>query len=282
MRFNKAYIEITNICNLSCPFCHGTSREKRFMSVDEFETAAARLRPFTEYVYLHIMGEPLLHPQLFELLDICEKYGFKTSLTTNGTLLYKMADQLTAKKALYRICVSLHSFEPNGGKDSSEYVGGICNAALKARENGVLFSMRLWNNGGANSQNSAIIKQIEEFFPLPHRKNRSGETLADGIFLEYGDVFVWPDSDGEQKNVRFCKGLRDQIGVLCDGTVVPCCLDAEGDIALGNIFSDLPENIFSSERATRLVNGFSEGRAEEKLCRTCGFAENRFGAKHGT
>lgn len=277
MRFNKAYVEITNVCNLDCPFCHGTRREKRFMSADEFKTAAERLRPFTEYIYLHLMGEPLLHPSLSEILDICASLGFRVSLTTNGTLLREKAELLTRNGAMYRISVSLHSFEVNPGGSLRDYIGGVCGAARAAREKGILFSMRLWNGGGENERNGEIAELIAKTFPPPYRKNRCGLTLTDGVFLEYGDRFVWPDADGETKNVRFCKGLRDQIGVLCDGTVVPCCLDAEGDIALGNIFTDDLNEILSSERALRLIKGFSEGRAEEKLCRTCGFAENRFG-----
>lgn len=277
MRFNKAYVEITNVCNLGCPFCHGTRREKRFMTVPEFETAAGRLRPFTEYIYLHIMGEPLLHPSLEKILGICASLGFRVSLTTNGTLLREKAEILVNSPAMYRISVSLHSFEVNHGGSLRDYIGAVCGAAAEAREKGVLFSMRLWNTGGENERNGEITELLSEAFPPPHRENRRGVTLTDGVFLEYGDRFVWPDVNGDAKKVRFCKGLRDQIGVLCDGTIVPCCLDAEGDIALGNIFSDNLTDILCSDRVMRLINGFSEGHAEEELCRACGFAESRFG-----
>ena len=277
MRFNKAYVEITNMCNLACPFCHGTGREKRFITVPDFKTAAERLRPFTEYIYLHLMGEPLLHPSLGEILDVCASLGFKVSVTTNGTMLREKTELLMSSAAMYKISVSLHSFEVNPVGSLRGYLNGVCAAAFKARANGILFSMRLWNEGGDNVKNGEIKELLSEFFPPPHKENRCGITLADGVFLEYGVRFEWPDADGCAKNVRFCKGLRDQIGVLCDGTVVPCCLDAEGDIALGNIFTDDLNEILSSDRARSIINGFSEGRAAEKLCRTCGFAENRFG-----
>lgn len=278
MRFNKAYVEITDVCNLGCSFCHGTKREKRFMTVPEFEAAAGALRPFAEYIYLHIMGEPLLHPELSEILAVCGRLGFRVSLTTNGTLLSRRAEVLLASSALYRVCVSLHSFEANKMQSSAErYVSEVCKTGIELNKRGVLFSMRLWNKGGLDSENEKIENIIASFFPPPYKENRDGVTLASGVFLEYGDKFEWPDISGAEKGVRFCKGLRDQIGVLCDGTVVPCCLDAEGDIALGNIFTDSVENILASPRAVGIINGFSEGRATENLCRTCGFAENRFG-----
>ena len=81
------YLEITNVCNLRCAFCPGTQRPRRFMTPEEFRQLAARLRPYGTYLMLHVMGEPLLHPQLAELLDIAGVLGFQVCLVTNGTLL---------------------------------------------------------------------------------------------------------------------------------------------------------------------------------------------------
>lgn len=247
------------------------------MSVAEFRAAAEKLRPFTEYIYLHVMGEPLLHPELEKLLGVCESLGFRVSLTTNGTLLSERAALLVSSPAMYRISVSLHSFEVNEEKTTLEkYISSVCETALTARENGILFSMRLWNEGGSNEKNGEIKRLIEAHFPPPHKENARGITLASGVFLEYGEKFEWPDRDGENRPVRFCMGLRDQIAVLCDGTVVPCCLDADGEIPLGNIFTEELSSLVASERAQALLRGFSEGHAVEKLCKTCGFAEKRF------
>ena len=185
MRFNKAYVEITNVCNLGCSFCHGTKREKRFMTVPEFEAAAGALRPFAEYIYLHIMGEPLLHPELSEILAVCGRLGFRVSLTTNGTLLSRRAEVLLASSALYRVCVSLHSFEANKMQSSAErYVSEVCKTGIELNKRGVLFSMRLWNKGGLDSENKKIENIIASFFPPPYKENRGGVTLASGVFLE--------------------------------------------------------------------------------------------------
>ena len=85
--FKRMYLEITNVCNLRCAFCPGTNRPQRFMTPEEFRQLAARLRPYGTYLMLHVMGEPLLHPQLAELLDIAGALGFRVCLVTNGTLL---------------------------------------------------------------------------------------------------------------------------------------------------------------------------------------------------
>ena len=67
--------------------------------------------------------------------------------------------------------------------------------------------------------------------------------------------------------------LRDQLAVLCDGTVVPCCLDGEGELALGNLFRQELEDILRGERAAAIHAGFDARRPAEELCRRCGYAE---------
>ena len=90
----KAYLEISNLCNLHCSFCPGTRRESRMLSEEEFRILAGKLRGHTEYLYFHLMGEPLLHPLIGEFLDKAAALGFKVMLTTNGTLLRKKGELL--------------------------------------------------------------------------------------------------------------------------------------------------------------------------------------------
>ena len=272
----KAYLEITDVCNLNCSFCRGTAREKGFISVETFRAAAEQLRCHTDYLYLHLMGEPLLHPQLKELLAVCDELRFHTVVTTNGVLLPRLSAVLLASPALYKVSVSLHSFEGNGGKDGEAleaYLQGVCDFAERAAGKGVIVSLRLWNGGGAEGLNPAILRYLTARFgddPAPHR---TGLTLARRVYLEYGERFDWPDPGAEERDVRFCMGLRDHIGVLWDGTVTPCCLDADGTLALGNLFTQKLEDILASPKAKAIYDGFSQGRAVGDLCRRCGYAE---------
>ena len=59
-RFRKIYLETSNVCNLRCAFCPGTKREKRRMSLDEFRFYADCVKGYADYLYFHLMGEPLL------------------------------------------------------------------------------------------------------------------------------------------------------------------------------------------------------------------------------
>lgn len=277
MRFSKVYVEISNLCNLSCSFCPGTKREKRAMTETEFASLLPKLQPFTDFLYFHLMGEPLCHPKLGTFLELAHKAGFKVILTTNGTLLEKQQALLLSAPGLHKVNISLHAFEANDLiVPFSEYLRQ-CFEFGKAAEGKVLVSYRLWNSGGADALNGQILSALTQYFPGNWVQERRGTRIGDRVYLEYGDKFDWPDMAAPDGGEHvFCYGLRDQIGILCDGMVVPCCLDHEGDIALGNIFRQDMEEILEKPRARAIYEGFSGRRAVEELCRRCGYAR-RFG-----
>lgn len=272
----RAYVEITNICNLRCDFCPGTKREARSMTAEEFTVAANKLQGAVKYLYFHVMGEPLLHEELEKFLDIAGELGFRVCLTTNGTLLCKRGEQLLSHGALHKVSVSLHSMEGNGVKDLRAYLSDVWNFSEMASKSGVIVALRLWNIGGKDARNGEILAFLEEKLgkhPLDMPQPREGNwKLRERLYLEQAERFEWPDLSAAEENVRFCLGLREQIAILCDGTVVPCCLDHEGDIPLGNIFTQELSEILSSPRAKALYDGFSCGRPSEELCRCCGYA----------
>ena len=276
-RFSKIYLEISNLCNLRCAFCPGTKRTPKALDEAEFSVLIQKLRPWTDFLYFHLMGEPLCHPKLERFLSMAGDAGFKVILTTNGTLLAKYRQMLLSAPALHKVNVSLHAFEANDLSVPFEtYLDG-CFSFGQAAEGQKIVSYRLWNNGGADEKNGQILDTMKKYFPGEWVTERRGTRIGQRLYLEYGDKFDWPDltaPDGGEK--VFCYGLRDQIGVLCDGTVVPCCLDHEGDIALGNLFAQELGEILESPRAKAICQGFSDGKAAEELCCRCGYAR-RFG-----
>lgn len=271
-RFKKVYIEISNICNLSCSFCPGTKRAPKIMEPDEFKTVITKVAPFTDYLYFHLLGEPLLHPNLKDYLNICEEHGLKVIITTNGTLLKKQQDVLINSNSHYKTVISLHSFEANLNQNFDEYINDCLNYA-KAAEGKKIVVLRLWNNGGEDKLNREILQKIENRFTAPWRETRGGKQIGNNIYIQFGDKFDWPDIENQNLNeTAFCYGMRDQIGVLCDGTVVPCCLDNNGEINLGNILNTDLDDIINSPRAQNIYNGFSNRKACEELCKKCSFA----------
>ena len=273
MGFRKIYVEISNICNLKCSFCPGTRRPARRMTAEEFSALLPKLRPYTDYLYFHLMGEPLCHPQLKEFLDLAGQAGFRVILTTNGTLLPKLQDMLLQAPALHKINISLHAFEANDfAKPFHEYLEG-CLRFAQAANGKKLVVYRLWNHGGKDQLNQQILDALHTYFPGEWITKRQGTRISENTYLEYGDKFDWPDLSAPEGSAQvFCYGLRDQLGVLCDGTVVPCCLDHEGDLALGNLFHQELDEILASPRAKAIFQGFSERNVPEELCRRCGYA----------
>ncbi|MCE9655850.1 radical SAM/SPASM domain-containing protein [Clostridium celatum] len=284
-RFKKVYIEITNVCNLSCNFCPKTNRKYKFMGKEEFLHILKEVKPFTDHIYFHLMGEPLLNENIDYFLEESYKNHLKVNLTTNGTLLKKVEDKLINSKALRQINISLHSFEANEKTvELEDYINNVTDFITKARSNSdIICAIRLWNMDnndlkGANGLNSDILKMLEENLELDFSiGEKLQETnrikLKDKVYLNMAEKFEWPDiqidSLGEEV---FCHGLRNQIGILVDGTVVPCCLDSEGNINLGNIFEKSLKDIVEDKRARDIYDGFSRRRAVEELCKKCGYA----------
>lgn len=275
---SKAYVEIGNRCNLSCAFCPKTRRAPGQMTAEQFSMVARRLRGRVRYLYLHLMGEPLLHPELDAILAEAEKQGFRVCITTNGTLLRPRGGVLLEHSAVvHKVSVSLHALEGSGcGMDMEEYLSGVWDFCTRAQQRGIYCALRLWNEGGAEARNGEILAFLQrktgtDPMALPCNRSRS-RVLGERLFLEREEMFAWPDLGRAETGTQFCFGLRDQIGVLCDGTVVPCCLDHEGDIPLGNLFEQELDEILQSPRARAIYDGFSNRAPHEDLCRRCGFA----------
>ena len=232
-----------------------------------------KLRPYTDYLYFHLMGEPLCHPSLGVFLEMAGSFGFRVILTTNGTLLRRNQELLLSSPALHKVQISLHAFEANDLTIPFEEYLKDCLSFGKAAEGRMILVYRLWNNGGADRNNQEIIRHLHNAFPGSWVPGKQGTAIGNRVFLEPGDKFDWPDPEAPERTGRFfCYGLRDQLGILADGTVVPCCLDHDGDIPLGNLFREGLNTILESPRAKALYDGFSNGTASEPLCRRCGYA----------
>ncbi|MBQ8409502.1 MAG: SPASM domain-containing protein [Clostridia bacterium] len=273
---DKIYLEITNVCNLNCTFCHKTSRKKKFMSENEFELSTDKLRHQTKYLYFHLMGEPTLHPLLPTFIAIAKEKGFIPMLTTNGSLLSDKGSSLLACLP-YKISISLHAPEANPTFADPLYLDNCINFAKNAAEKGCIIALRLWNLG-TDTDNSSIIKRLHDEFSGEWKPIRGGSSLklSDNLYLEWGQHFEWPDPnllEADPDSDSFCYGLRDHCAVLVDGTVIPCCLDADGNLSLGNLFESNLEEILSTPRAKAIYDGFTKRRAVESFCRKCGFAK---------
>lgn len=302
-KFKKIYIEITNVCNLACSFCPQTKRKPMFMSLETFEKILKEIKGYTQYIYFHVKGEPLLHPEIDKFLDLSFQYGFKVNITSNGTLINNVKDKIIAKPALRQINLSLHSFygsenigvpeknseenlEENSEEPLKEYLQGIFKFTFEALEkSNIIIAYRLWNldKGNASNidinKNSHIIEALENAFDLDYKIEdklikSGGIKLSERVYLNQDYEFKWPGmAETNLGKEGFCYGLRTQAAILADGTVVPCCLDGEGIIDLGNIKEKSFSEIIEGERANKIFDGFSNRQVVEELCQRCGFRQ---------
>lgn len=289
-RFAKVNIEISNICNLQCSFCPEVVRENKMMSVSLFERVISQVAPLTELVCFHLMGEPLGHPQLKEMVNICADHKVKIFFVSNGVLLRDDKIELLLNPAVQQVNFSLHSFLDNfPGKNPSLYLEKIFKFTERAfAERPELYiNYRVWSlkeSASSNLGHEAILNKIcERFdFKLPDIVNvrkRKSLKIKNKLYFHFDTEFVWPGLDLPVLGASgTCHGLSSHFGVLADGRVVPCCLDKEAAIVLGNIADQSIEEILSSPRATKILKGFKERKLHEDLCQRCQYIERFSGS----
>ena len=267
-RFKKVYIEITNKCNLNCSFCSEIKKAKKEMTIEEFKVIISKIKDYTDYVYLHVKGEPLLHSKLDEILSICDDNNIFVNITTNGTILKERKNFLLNHKSIRQINVSLHS--ENNKDNYFEEVFEVCDI-LSTK---MFINYRLWTlkNDKLDKKSTIIVNKIKEHYKLSTiyvDKNK----IFKNIFISFNNIFTWPDESLGLNIDAKCYGLIDQLGILVDGTVVPCCLDSNGIINLGNIFKNDLDEILNKELVKDIIKGFKDNKSNCKLCKNCNFRE---------
>lgn len=274
-KFNKIYIEITNICNLKCDFCPETNRNKQSMEIENFEKIIKKIYKYTNLVCLHVKGEPLLHNQLADILKILEKYKLKANITTNGTLIKQKLEIIKNAKSVRQINFSLHSMNQNENVQE-KYLNEIFDSVEELKN--IIVSYRLWNlkNIKENEININIIQSIGEYYGINNLKQKLMENdfikLRNNLFINQDIEFSWPNINKPIIIERGrCLALKEQIAILVDGTVVPCCLDNNGDIPLGNILEEELEEILQKPKSANIKKNFENGIITCDFCKTCGF-----------
>lgn len=269
-RFKKIYVEITNNCNLNCSFCSEVKKRKEEMSVSSFETIIDKIKNYTNYIYLHIKGEPLLHSKLDDILSICDKNKIHVNITTNGTLLKNRKEILLNHNSIRQINVSLHS--ENNKNNFFKEVFDTCDEL----SNKMYINYRLWTltDLKLNKESTIIVNKIKKHYNLSTVSvDKNSYIICKNIYINFNNLFEWPDELLGLNIDAKCYGLIDQLGILVDGTVVPCCLDSNGIINLGNIFNESLEDILNNSLSQEIIKGFKNNKSICKLCKNCNFRE---------
>lgn len=261
--YKKVYVEITNNCNLKCDFCIKNSRANKFMNLDDFNIILKKLEGYTEYLYFHVLGEPLLHPKINEFIDI-GKNKFNINITTNGYLI----DRIKDNKNIRQLNISLHSYDKKYGVSLDDYMNNIFDV-VDVLKKYTYISYRFWLKSKYTDRILDMInKKYNVNLSVGNIKNNS--TIDKNIFISINEEFIWPDlNNGYYNEIGTCYALRDHIGILVDGTIVPCCLDSKGIINLGNIFKDNLNDLINNKRYKEMLDGFKNNKKCELLCKKC-------------
>ncbi len=271
-KFKKIYVEITNKCNLNCSFCGTNKRDLREMTTEEFKIVLLKIKPYTDYIYLHVKGEPLLHSKLDEILSLCDECGVKVNITSNGVFLKEKLPILIKHKSIRELNVSLHS--ENNKPNYFDDVFSSC----KVLSTKMFISYRIWtlDNLKLKGKSTEIVEKIIKFYELDEdvvEKLYKDKSIKIDIntFVDKDNLFTWPDTKNGYNIDGFCYGLKTHLGILSDGTVVPCCLDGNGEIKLGNIFTCDLGKIIDSAYYKTIEQGFKNNKSVHELCRNCNF-----------
>lgn len=281
--FDRVYIEISNICNLQCTFCPVVERDKKVMLFEDFKKIILDVKSISKQVCLHLMGEPLAHPEFRKILEYCLDHEVVLQITTNGLLVEKYKDLLVSKN-IRQINFSIQSYKDNfPNKPLADYLNKVFSFTqfLMSTNPETYINYRLWNVGLESNDNDDVISAVENEFKVLINKNvnvsfKKSKKVINRLYLHFDSRFDWPSFNLPPQGTKGkCYGLVNHFGIHADGTVVPCCLDKEAQINLGNVFETSIHDILNSERARKMKEGFQNNIRVEKFCQHCTFI-NRF------
>lgn len=278
--FKKVYLEISNICNVQCSFCPVVEKDKKIMNVAEFELALKQVAPLAEIVCLHLLGEPLAHPKFSEILDVCERYNTQVELTTNGILIKRYKERILNSRCIRQINFSIQAFKDNfPERDLEPFLLPLFDFTTSAQSlrPELYINYRLWNQESNDSDNEEVFQKIESYFNITINRNVEtgaikSKKILNRLYLHFDSRFEWPSFSLPYQGTRGrCHGTVNHIGIHADGTVVPCCLDKNGEINLGNVNEQSLHDIINSERFIKMRDGFLNGMLVETFCQHCSY-----------
>ena len=291
MRWNlphSAQLEVTTACNLHCPLCttHDTARGISRLSLENVKDVVRGCGKSLKVVSLHVLGEPLMHKELFDFIRHCASHGVNTTFSTNGMLLGRhVEDVLDSGLSLISIAID--------GADQADYakyrLGGdfdtvVRNAralveAKRARGASqpviqvqmVMFSYNEDREAEARafleSLGADVVSLKRPAYLAP--ASPSARSFWDKVDMrDEGRRWTRPVTSAARlyRNQRVCPQL-ERATILSDGSVVACCIDAEGNTAFGNLNRQDFRSIWRGEEHRRVIEKFM--RHELQPCHFC-------------
>lgn len=260
----RVYLEITNSCNLDCPFC---SYEKghRFLTLKEIEDTIVQIKPFCNYIYLHILGEPLLHPDFESILQLLDKYDFNLQLVSNGTLLTKYPDIFT-HPCLRKLSISMHA---NADKDQEFFAMINKLIAIKNRK---ILELRFYDYQNLNLNLKNYLENLLERYEITLDNKTNSYKIDENTYIYFQDLFNWPSLDNSFiSDTGTCRAARDMIAITSDLKVTICCLDPNAYNYIGDLRKESLKAILNSDKYKQYISDMQNHKLKSALCQRCSY-----------
>ncbi|GAA7511895.1 radical SAM/SPASM domain-containing protein [Helicobacter pylori] len=281
--FKKIYIELSDICGLQCSFCPNPKNIRGVMPLELFEKVCKEAAPLTPIITLHVLGDPCKLKNLNRYLNAAKRFSLKVDLVTSGAYLHNFETLL--QDAIYQISISLDAGLDNHNKlNQHRYIQKILEfCRYKCEKNSEVF-LNLRIQDGTLDKHQNLIKPFLESFEcvsLEGLKSQSRVRLFKKSFLNIQKTFKWPNLNAQnplnqESKIPYCYGLIKQIAILSNGVVVPCCMDTQAHISLGDLNHTPLKNILNSQKAMAIKTHFLKGEALELLCKNCSYPLIRY------
>lgn len=263
----RVYLEITDACNLNCPYCQA-NKNNHFMAVKDIYRCLDEIKTITPYVYLHIGGEPLLHPFFDDILHYCDEHGLLVQLVTNGTRLSRFP-ALTQHQSLRKIAVSIHAVDKI--KIADDYFITV-NKLIEeiALKNQASLELRFVDYENLKGNALRYHQYLQDNYPFTATSHHDSFKIAPKVYVSHKELFEWPDINSPvYECYGTCKGAKEMLGIKWNGDVVICCLDHAGHTVIGSINDRSLKVILDTEKYQKIKTGFANNRLELELCRHC-------------
>ncbi|WQT08045.1 SPASM domain-containing protein [Helicobacter pylori] len=281
--FKKIYIELSDICGLQCSFCPNHKNIRGVMPLELFEKICKEAAPLTPIITFHVLGDPCKLKNLNHYLNAAKRFSLKVDLVTSGAYLHNFETLL--QDAIYQISISLDAGLDNHNKlNQHRYIQKILEfCRYKCEKNSEVFlNLRIQDSTLEKHQN--LIKPFLESFEcvsLETLKSQGRARLFKKSFLNIQKTFKWPNLNAQnplnqESKTPYCYGLIKQIAILSNGVVVPCCMDTQAHINLGDLNHTPLKDILNSQKAMAIKTHFLKGEALELLCKNCSYPLIRY------
>jgi radical SAM protein with 4Fe4S-binding SPASM domain len=278
-------IESTAKCNLFCPMC---LRERvyfppRNMDFPLFRKVIDEAGEFLEFAVPYGVGEPLLNPEIFDMIAYCRDAGIPTGISTNATLLTENSSRRLIEAGLdyiifafdgatrktfetyrkgadfYKVRANIQTFLRVKNSMGSKIFCAVQMVALKENRGEAPALIRMWKVEGINEVRIKKDEVHNEGSVIP-------EAAVSRPPMRHACYHLW----------------RGPMYIHYDGTTFPCCY-IYPEHSIGNIKRSSLREIWNSERMVRLREAHIRGDLREyPECLKCPAARPRLAVALGS